>query len=92
MTPADPGAQRPGEAERGMAGTVDTTLVLSFEPQAVRDHFDGDGSPEAHWVEQATDAQLVQVGRSCLAAGSLYAMFHEQLVENVCDVMAGAAR
>lgn len=70
-----------------MKDVVDTTLVLSFEPDAIRQHFEGDDDAVAVWVESATDAELKAVGHDCISADTLYREFHRLLDAVVTEHM-----
>lgn len=61
---------------QGTPSTVDTTLVLSFEPDAIRDHFEGD---EPNPVENLDDDQLTAIALYCISSDRLYRVFHELL-------------
>ncbi len=65
-----------------MDSNVDITLVLSFEPQAIRDHFDGsmDDDEVANWILNADDATLKSMAEGCLSSDILYRTFHEVMV------------
>jgi hypothetical protein len=52
-------------------------LRLSFTPDAIRDHFEGD---EPDPTEGMTDEQLTEVGRTALADHGVYRAFHDALV------------
>lgn len=57
-------------------------LRVSFEPQAIRDHFEGcDPDP----TKELTDAQLSQVGEYALSAENLWTTFHEILLDAIND-------
>jgi hypothetical protein len=51
-------------------------LRLSFTPDAIREHFEGD---EPDPTEGMTDEQLTEVGRTALVDEGLYRAFHESL-------------
>lgn len=55
-------------------------LVLSFEPDAIRDHFEAD---EDDPTEGLTDDQLLDVAQAALSSDRLYETFHEVLVETL---------
>ena len=59
-------------------GVVDLNLCVSFEPQAIRDHFEGD-DPDP--TEGLTDKQLEDIGWYAIQADSLWGLFHELLQE-----------
>jgi hypothetical protein len=59
---------------------MDTTLCVSFEPRAIRDHFDGDDDDP---TKDLTDEQLEKIGHFAIGADSLWEKFHELLVEAV---------
>jgi hypothetical protein len=60
---------------------ADLTLCVSFEPQAIRDHFEGLG--EADPTSGLTDEQLKAIGEYAIHADSLWSLFHELLQEAV---------
>ena len=64
---------------------VDLSLVVSFEPDAIRDHFEGD---DPNPVAGLTDAQLREIGGYAIGADSLWQLFHELLQEAVEDYAA----
>lgn len=63
----------------------DQTLRLSFEPQAIREHFEGDEGPLADLVAIARDEDLRRIGESAITYDSLYRVFHEALVYAATD-------
>jgi hypothetical protein len=65
--------------------TVDSLpLRLSFEPDAIREHFDGDA--EFAFVADLSDDELAAVGASALGDDRLYQAFHLALVDAVEEV------
>lgn len=54
--------------------------LLSFEPDAIRDHFEAD---EDDPTEGMTDEQLEGIALDALQDDRLYAVFHELLSEGV---------
>lgn len=69
------------------ATAIPSDLRLSFMPNAIREHFEGDTGALAAWVAQASDAQLQGVGRDACADDVMYAAFHRALVSAVEDAM-----
>ena len=65
----------------------DPNQALWFDPQSIRDHFDGDDDRIAALVHQATDAQLASVAEWCLNNDILYSAFHHVLIDGVEAVM-----
>ena len=65
---------------------MDTTLVLSFEPVAIRQHFEGD-DPDP--TEGLTDEQLRAIGYYAIGSDTLYEEFHRLLVEAIEDYEDG---
>lgn len=65
---------------------MDTTLCVSFEPDAIRAHFEGD-DPDP--TQGLTDGQLKVIGQYAIAADRLWEMFHELLVEALEDYEEG---
>lgn len=59
--------------------STEEELALSFEPQAIRDHFDGDDDNRSEWIANATDEQLREVALECLSGDVIYNAFHESL-------------
>lgn len=59
---------------------VDTNLCVSFEPQAFRDHFEGD-DPDP--TEEFTNEQLHAMGQWAIASDRLWELFHELLVDAI---------
>jgi hypothetical protein len=57
-------------------------LRLSFTPDAIREHFEGD---EPDPTEGMTDEELADVGRSALCDDILYREFHQALVAVLVD-------
>lgn len=53
-------------------------LRLSFEPQAIRDHFDSD---DPNPTTNLTDEQLARVGEIALQDDRIYEAFHRALDE-----------
>jgi hypothetical protein len=65
-------------AAEEMFPQVDVNLCVSFEPQAIRDHFEGnDHDP----TEGLGDEHLKQIGEYAVSADPLWELFHELLVE-----------
>lgn len=64
---------------------VDTNLVLSFEPEAIRDHFDGTDVQTG----LLTDEQIRLMGAYALADDRLYETFHEVLLDAMTEVLKG---
>lgn len=60
-------------------------LRLSFTPDAIREHFDGDDDGISEKVESMTDDQLAEVGASALMDDRLYGVFHEVLCDALSD-------
>lgn len=59
---------------------MDANLCVSFEPRAIRDHFEvGDPDP----TEGLTDDDLRKIGEYAIQADSLWNLFHELLVEAI---------
>ena len=54
-------------------------LCLSFEPDAIRQHFDGD--PEFAFIEDLSDDDLIAVAEDILTWDSTYDWFHRALVD-----------
>lgn len=54
--------------------------VLSFEPDAIREHFEVD---EDDPTEDMTDEELLAIGENALQDDELYRVFHELLKEGV---------
>lgn len=54
--------------------------LLSFEPDAIRDHFEADEDDPS---EGMTDDELLDVAATALQDDRLYAVFHELLSEGV---------
>lgn len=59
---------------------ANTHLCVSFEPEAIRAHFEAD---EPDPTKDLTDEQLEKIGQYAIAADSLWAEFHRLLVEAV---------
>ena len=58
-------------------------LRVSFEPQAIREHFEGcDPDP----TKEMSDEHLAQIGEYALQADSLWVVFHEVLLEAMAEV------
>lgn len=53
-------------------------LVLSFEPDAIRDYFEAD---EDNPTDGLTDAELEMIGLTALSSNRLYEALHETLVQ-----------
>lgn len=64
---------------------VDKSLVLSFEPGAIRDHFDGTDVQTG----LLTDEQIRLMGAYALADDRLYETFHEVLLDAMTEVLKG---
>ncbi len=60
--------------------------LLSFEPDAIRDHFEVD---EIDPTEGLTTAQLDEIGQGCLQDDRLYRTFHEVLTDALTDYREG---
>lgn len=58
-------------------------LRLSFEPDAIREHFDADDGFEH--VESMGDTDLAAVGETALCDDRLYRVFHEVLVSALTE-------
>lgn len=67
---------------------VNPNLILSFEPEEIRNHFEG-GAPGAEAVADMTDDELVDVADRALEDDRLWATFHEILVDAVQDFVDG---
>lgn len=67
--------------------TVDPLHVLSFEPEAIREHFAGDDDPQARWVATASDEQLADVAEECLGSDTVYEAFRRSLRDAVEEQM-----
>ena len=84
MTDAAEGQNRPGSALKTrteeIASYAGLPLRLSFEPQAIREHFEDDPDYGAS-VAAATDEQLAHIGMVALESDRLYEVFHELLCE-----------
>ena len=65
---------------------MDVTLCVSFEPDAIRAHFEGD-DPDP--TQGMTDEQLRAIGHYAISADSLWSLFHELLVEGFNDYDGG---
>jgi hypothetical protein len=65
---------------------VDLSLVVSFEPDAIRAHFEGDDPDPTAGL---TDAQLREIGEYAISADTLWGLFHELLVEAIDNYAAG---
>ena len=59
----------------------DPELALWVTPQAIRDAKDGADADDdvGQWIANATDEQLVEVGKRCLQDGGLYMAFHRAI-------------
>lgn len=64
---------------------VDTTLVVSFEPDAIRDSFDlyDDDDECKQFVDQADDETLKEIAQECLDSDVLWRTFHDLIEESV---------
>lgn len=82
-----------GEGQQGLAFWVEeheievpeaipSDLRLSFTPDAIREHFEGD---EPDPTEGLTDEQLAEVGRMALTDDGLYRAFHDALTWAIKD-------
>ena len=58
-------------------------LRLSFHPDAIREHFEDDGTGTAAKVAAATDADLAAAAADAVADDELYELFHELLTDAV---------
>jgi len=65
---------------------IDTTLCVSFEPDAIRSHYEGD---EPDPTEGMTDKQLSAIGHYAIASDRLWSLFHELLDEALEDYANG---
>lgn len=71
------------ELLRHLAGEkMDTTLCVSFEPGAIRAHYEGD---EDDPTPVLTDDDLRKIGHYCISADSIWSLFHELLEEAVTE-------
>ena len=68
---------------------VASSTVLSFEPQAIRDHFDVEESDIAAWVAQASDADLAHIASAALSNDKLYDAFHDVLTSEIRYTLNG---
>lgn len=66
---------------------ADETLAVWVTPGAIRSHFDDEDSPEAAWVQQASDDELVEIGRAFMGGDAVWRLFHEELVECAREAM-----
>lgn len=67
-------------------------LVLWFTPDAIREHFSFEDTPESRWVAQATDEQLEVVGEWAINGDYLYEAFRWMLRTSVEYSMKEEAR
>jgi len=65
---------------------MESGLCVSFEPDAIRAHFEGD-DPDP--TEGLSDEQLRAIGYYAIGADSLWSLFHELLVEAINDYQQG---
>lgn len=65
-----------------LPASPDLTLCVSFEPQAIRDHYEAD-DPDP--TEGLTDEQLRKVAEYCISADSLWSLFHQLLRDALAE-------
>jgi hypothetical protein len=69
-------------------GYMDPVLCVSFEPDAIRDHFaDAEDGPIKEAVELATDEQLRDVGMNAITMDSLWREFAWLLEASIREVL-----
>jgi hypothetical protein len=68
----------------------DNHLAVYFTPGAIRDRYDGEpeDDPRRVWAENATDAELREIGESCLNSDSLWKHFRELIDGEIDEVIS----
>src|SRR5579863_5494287 len=59
--------------------TTDPALALWFTPDCIREHFSDEGSELGAVIAEASDEELVEIGKAALNGDGLYYEFHRQL-------------
>ena len=58
-------------------------LLLSFEPDAIRSHFEDRDDSVAEYVRHVDDSKLAEIGEECLGRDQLWRTFHDLLTQAV---------